>query len=140
MTRRALIIPLHWLLAFLMLAMIKGGSDAPALRWAYVATGSLWLILMAAGGPLGQPGPKLTGALRLIFRPFHLALYATLAATILLNILALTGRAADETAWTSLLVLLALASAHAIFHLWRHTALYDGALRMMMPKALHRFL
>jgi cytochrome b561 len=29
---------------------------------------------------------------------------------------------------------------HALFHLWRHTALRDNALRIMAPKALHRFL
>lgn len=29
---------------------------------------------------------------------------------------------------------------HAVFHLWRHIALRDNALRIMAPKVLHRFL
>lgn len=29
---------------------------------------------------------------------------------------------------------------HALFHIWRHFKLKDNALRIMMPKALHRFL
>ncbi|MEJ6395232.1 cytochrome b/b6 domain-containing protein [Gymnodinialimonas sp. 2305UL16-5] len=29
---------------------------------------------------------------------------------------------------------------HGTFHLWRHLALRDNALRIMAPKALHRFL
>ncbi len=29
---------------------------------------------------------------------------------------------------------------HATFHIWRHFRLRDNALRIMMPKALHRFL
>jgi cytochrome b561 len=30
--------------------------------------------------------------------------------------------------------------AHAAFHIWRHVGLRDNALRIMAPKALHRFL
>jgi superoxide oxidase len=33
-----------------------------------------------------------------------------------------------------------IAVAHAGFHLWRHLHLRDNALRIMMPKRLHRFL
>ena len=29
---------------------------------------------------------------------------------------------------------------HALFHVWRHVRLRDNALRIMAPKALHRFL
>ena len=29
---------------------------------------------------------------------------------------------------------------HAAFHIWRHLRLKDNALRIMAPKALHRFL
>ena len=34
----------------------------------------------------------------------------------------------------------ALIVAHALFHLWRHYWLRDNALRIMAPRALHRFL
>ena len=30
--------------------------------------------------------------------------------------------------------------AHAIFHIWRHCRLKDNALRIMAPKALHKYL
>lgn len=33
-----------------------------------------------------------------------------------------------------------IAIAHAGFHVWRHLKLRDNALRIMAPKALHRFL
>ena len=33
-----------------------------------------------------------------------------------------------------------LVLAHAAFHVWRHVVLRDNALRIMAPKALHRFL
>ncbi|MEL7272674.1 MAG: cytochrome b/b6 domain-containing protein [Pseudomonadota bacterium] len=36
--------------------------------------------------------------------------------------------------------LAAVAVAHAGFHIWRHFALRDNALRIMLPRALHRFL
>jgi len=33
-----------------------------------------------------------------------------------------------------------IAVLHAAFHIWRHVKLRDNALRIMAPKALHRFL
>ena len=33
-----------------------------------------------------------------------------------------------------------LITAHALFHVWRHYALRDNALRIMVPRSLHRFL
>lgn len=33
-----------------------------------------------------------------------------------------------------------IAIAHALFHIWRHLRLRDNALRIMVPRALHRFL
>ena len=140
MNRRGLVIGLHWTAGFALLAMVKGGSAAPGLRWAFVGLVAAWLAVMAAGGPLGRPGPKLTGALRAIFLPFHLALYAALAVAAGLNALALTGRATDAAAWTALLVLFFLAMIHAVFHLWRHTALRDNALRKIIPRRMHKHL
>jgi len=57
-----------------------------------------------------------------------------------LNVAALLGRVADARAWQALVVLLILATLHAIFHLWRHTALGDGALRTILPCRMHRFV
>ena len=36
--------------------------------------------------------------------------------------------------------LAAIAAAHAAFHVWRHFRLRDNALRIMVPKVLHRWL
>ena len=33
-----------------------------------------------------------------------------------------------------------LIALHALFHVWRHVRLRDNALRVMAPRALHRFL
>lgn len=140
MRRRGIVIALHWGVVMAVLAMIKGGTSAPALRWAFVGMAAVWLVTMAAGGPLGRPGPKLTGELRALFLPFHLGLYAALAIAAGLNALALLGRVPDLAAWNALLVLFFLAMIHAVFHLWRHTALNDGALRMILPRAWHKYL
>ena len=40
--RRGLVIALHWASAILLLAMVKGGSAAPGLRWAFVAIVAVW--------------------------------------------------------------------------------------------------
>jgi cytochrome b561 len=37
-------------------------------------------------------------------------------------------------------LLAVIAAIHAAFHIWRHVKLRDNALRIMAPKALHRFL
>lgn len=37
-------------------------------------------------------------------------------------------------------ILAAIIAFHAVFHIWRHLILRDNALRIMFPKALHRFL
>lgn len=42
-----------------------------------------------------------------------------------------------EVTFDALLILLAI---HVAFHLWRHYMVKDNALRIMAPKALHRFL
>ena len=140
MTRRTLIIPLHWLTAFLILAIVKGGTSAEGVRWAFVIGAGIWCAVGLVRGPLAKPGPKLQGGLRRIFTPAHWALYLILTASVVLNALALFDAVWMEAAWTSLLVLLAAGALHGLFHFWRHTALMDGALRMIFPKALHRHL
>ena len=131
---------LHWGLFLVLLAMIKGGTAEPWVRWAYVALAALWVGLALAFGPQARPGPKLTGTTRRLFTPAHWALYALVAATALLNAAELLHLIAPGPAWVSLLVLLSAGAFHAIFHVWRHAALYDNALRTILPRALHRYL
>ena len=101
--------------------------------------GAAWLLLLIPRGPLALPGPKLTGVVRTAFRPAHWALYALIAVSV--GLMAATFLGAPLLwAWNALLVLLVAGIFHAIFHLWRHTSLYDGALRNIMPRALFRYL
>jgi cytochrome b561 len=44
------------------------------------------------------------------------------------------------SAWISLLVLLAIGAFHGLFQFWRHNALYDGALKLITPKFMHKVL
>lgn len=140
MNRRSLVIALHWSVVLLVLMLVKGGSDLPALRWIFVGAAGLWVAMSLTGGMLGRPGPKLTGLARAAFRPMHLALYGLMGATTVLNAAPLLGTATVHSAWLSLLILVFAGTFHAIFHLWRHTALYDGALRLMMPRIWHKYL
>ena len=140
MTQRRIVITCHWLLFLLLLMMIKGGSAALWMRWAFVAAGALWLATVATRGLLGNPGPKLQGPLRTAFPAMHWGMYALVALATAANAGALLGLTSLDAAWISLLILLVAGTFHAIFHLWRHTALNDGALRKMSPKVLHKIL
>ena len=52
----------------------------------------------------------------------------------------LTGTAPVAPMKTWYLLLTACMSFHAVFHLWRHTTLYDGALRRITPRKFHNIL
>lgn len=140
MTRRGTVMLLHWAVLFMLLAMIKGGSAAIALRWAFVIAGAVWIGVLLRGGLLGKPGPKLTGFFRTTFPMMHYGMYGLLGIAVIANALDLIGVGTNVVAWNSLLVLLVASIFHSIFHLWRHTALNDGALRMMIPKIWHKHL
>ncbi|WP_333713455.1 hypothetical protein [Yoonia sp.] len=140
MTRRRLTIILHWSILMLTLMMVKGGTSAPALRWAFVIGGAVWIGMALTRGMMGKPGPKLTGSLRTAYPWMHRGMYAVLAVTVVLNGLALVGVLPHDTGWTALLVLLAAGALHGLFHFWRHNVLYDGALRVMMPRFMHKIL
>lgn len=140
MTRRALTVLLHWSVVFLLLAMLKGGTAAPTVRWSFVLAGGLLAGMALAGGMLGRPGPKLTGLALAVYTPMHLGLYALLAVAVALNAAELAGLILPGRAWTALLLLLGAGALHGIYHMWRHTALNDGALRRMTPRIWHKHL
>jgi len=140
MTRRGLHILLHWSVFMLILAMVKGGTAALAVRWAFVAAVALWIAIALARGMIGRPGPKITGGLRLAYPWIHRALYAALGVSAALNAAELLGWIDEGPGWTSLLVLLGAGALHGLLQFWRHTALNDNALRLIFPKALHRHL
>ncbi|SLN23052.1 hypothetical protein [Pseudooctadecabacter jejudonensis] len=140
MTRRRLHIVLHWTIFMLILAMVKGGTSADWVRWAFVIATALWVAIAMVKGLIGKPGPKLGPATRAAYPWMHRALYLALAISAVLNAGELTALIAPGPAWTSLLVLLGLGALHGLFHFWRHTALYDNALRLITPRAFHGLL
>lgn len=140
MTRRRLTILLHWSVLMLVLIMVKGGTADVVVRWVFVLAGGLWVAIALVKGMMGKPGPKLQGGLRAAYPWMHRGMYGLLAVSVVLNAGGLLGWVANEAAWISLLVLLAAATFHGLFHFWRHNALYDGALRVMTPRFMHKML
>ena len=140
MTRRCALILLHWTTAFLILAMVKGGTAAEWVRWSFVGAVALWVGIALAKGLIGRPGPKLSPATRAIYPWMHRALYGALAVSAALNAGELLGWLEPGRAWTSLLVLLSLGAVHGLFQFWRHNALYDNALRLITPRIMHKYL
>jgi len=140
MTRRRATIALHWLNLVLLLLLLAGGL-VPALAWAFVLSGLTMCALAVVKGLMNGPGPKLGGVFRTAHPFLSWGMYAALAAVCGLTLSALLG---GDTFGIKLsqayFVLMSLSSMHAIFHLWRHTALGDGALKRILPKALHGML
>lgn len=140
MTRRSVHIALHWSIFLLILIMVKGGTAAAGVRWTYSALVALWVGMALIRGPIGKPGPKLPAMARAVYGPMHWLIYATLGLSAVLNAGELLGLLAPGGAWASLLVLLSMGALHGVFQFWRHTALMDGALRLIIPKSLHYLL
>lgn len=123
----------------------------------------IWLLSYWRDGPAGKPGPKLPPWARRVYGVLHRALYWALPVMLLSG--ALTGlvapfpveafgavplnfglgdkslhEVAGEVHELVFNALTTLAFVHILFHLWRHYLLRDNALRIMAPKALHRWL
>ena len=138
MIRRRFIIFAHWMAAFLLAVLLIKGPSAPTwLTLAFSGLSGLWFASYVFGrGPLAKPGPKLVGITRPIHRLQHHALYFGMAAAAVASLSVLE----DEVTGRALTVLLFLGLLHGLFHLWRHTALFDGALRLILPKFMHGVL
>ncbi len=115
--------------------VIVGVLARPGTGWdvALAACAVLWIAAAGLGG-LNRPGPVLSGWLRPLHFWSHVALLAMLAGTAALLL------AEHPEARRLLLILFMLGLLHGIFHLWRHTVLGDGALRNMLPRAVHGVL
>ena len=136
---RTVTLTLHWLVFLLLLALMSE-VEHPAWFWSFAFAGlamcGVWLVF----GLMHKPGPALTGIARAAHPWMHRGLYV---------LLAMQSLWCAQVAWTGAdptmvrrgaFVLFSFASLHAIFHLWRHTALRDGALRLITPKAVHHIL
>ncbi len=129
----------------------------------FVSLALLWTADYMRRGLAGRPGPKLTGRLRTL----HLLMHRTLIWGLFLVAFTgfLLGLTSTVLLWAGGIVpiapplglprandlvgsvhaiefytLAALVAGHALFHIWRHFGLHDNALRIMVPRALHRFL
>ncbi len=141
MSGRHLICWLHWGVVLLVLAMVKGGTATPWVLWLFVLAVAFWGGLTLRNGMLGKPGPKLSLPLRRAYPWMHRALHLSLGLTAVAVLMRLIGQPQVWLdAWTMLLVTLALCTFHGLFHFWRHTTLYDGALRLIIPPVLHKWL
>lgn len=124
----------------LILAMVKGGASADWLRWLFVGCVTVWIAIALSKGLIGKAGPKLGPATRAAYPWLHRAIYVALAVSGTLNAAELLGWITAGPAWISLLVLLGIGAFHGLFQFWRHNALYDGALKLITPKFMHKVL
>ena len=135
MTRRRFIIIAHWMTAFLLAILLIKGPFAPTwLTLAFSGLSGLWFASsVVRRGPLVRRGPKLAGITRPIHRLQYLAFYFAMAAAAFTALTVLE----HEITGRAFTVLLFLGLLHCLFHLWRNTALFDGALRLILPNFMH---
>lgn len=138
MIRRRFVIVAHWSTAFLLaVLLIEGPGAASWLVWSFAGIGLSWVAsYVLAQGPRARPGPKLQGWLRAVHRMQHHVLYLALAVLIYFILTNLEASATGR----AMKVVLFLGLLHGVFHVWRHTALFDGALRTITPSFLHKVL
>lgn len=141
MTRRRATILLHWLVLTLLMLALAAGLESAALNAAFGLAGILMVGLALVCGLMNGPGPKLEGALRRAHPWLSRGMYVLLGWASVSSLAAAIGTTLPGPTPRDLMVTLFAASAlHGIFHLWRHTALGDGALRRMTPESLHGML
>lgn len=128
-----------------------------------VSLSLLWTAGLIWRGLASRPGPKLNGWQRCIHRGLRLTLIWGLCLIAVGGfLLGLTSSwllkadgslpIAPPMGWPDwneatstfriyqFYALSVVAVAHAAFHIWRHYRLRDGALRIMLPRTLHRHL
>lgn len=139
--RRSATITLHWLNLLLLLFVLGDGGATAWLSLAYAASALTMCGLALVFGLMNGPGPKLDGVLRAAHSWLHRGIYLLLGwGTVALVAETFALRLPGPEARTLLLALLAATALHAVFNLWRHTALGDGALRRITPRAIHHIL
>lgn len=138
MTGRRAVIALHWASFTLLYLIWSLTPDWPLwLTQPFAAVAFGWLATyLWRRGPLFKPGPKLEGWTRPVHRLQHHALYLGNAGLALVFLIG----APERVTYIAVQLLFFAGLAHGCFHAWRHTALYDGALRTITPRALHRIL
>lgn len=128
----------HWA-SFALVVAALGSGNTPFISLGFGVIVAGWTIGFCLYGIVARPSPALTGITRKLFRPMHFVLMLLLAATAVSLMRAEPGPLAGTA---RILCLLALGGGllHGCFHLWRHTALGDGAMRNIMPRMTHNIL
>lgn len=142
MSRRQITWVLHWTAALSLLFLLSVDDRIyGGLAWVFIVAGGAMVLLWLGLGVQNGPGPVLTGPLRGAHPWLSRAMYVLLGWAVLSLGMASLGHMLPGPHPRTLLLALGGASmGHAIFHLWRHTALRDGALRRITPRPLHRYL
>lgn len=139
--RRSITMSLHWLNLLLLLFVLGDDGKTAWLSLAYAASALAMCGLALVFGLMNGPGPKLEGAVRAAHPWLHRGIYLLLGWGALALVAETVGwPPPGPQARTLLLALLAVAALHAVFNLWRHTALGDGVLRRITPRAIHHIL
>ena len=135
---RSLVKVLHWVTLVLVIAVMAAGNT-PLTKWGLLVTMTVWVAGFVAYGILARPGPALSGVFKTAFVPAHWGMMILPALLTIALLRADPGPVTDSTRSLALATI-AAGSLHGVFHLWRHTALRDGALRNMTPKFMHGML
>ena len=138
--RHTATLTLHWL-SLVLLILLMAGGPRPALALAFGLSGLAMCAIALISGLMNGPGPTLQGLLRRAHPWLSRAMYAALGLAAGLTLWAqISGKPNAATLGDIYVYLLAASALHGIFHLWRHTALSDGALRRITPKSMHGIL
>ncbi|WP_299730233.1 hypothetical protein [uncultured Tateyamaria sp.] len=138
--RRSATILLHWL-SFVLLILLVAAGPLPGLTWAFGLSGLAMCAVALVRGLMNGPGPKLEGTLRLAHPWMSRGMYAGLGLVAAVSLWSQIAETAPVSKLGAIYFYLMSASAlHAIFHLWRHTSLGDGALRRITPNVVHGIL
>lgn len=136
--KRTATITLHWLLLVLVVPL-GGGWITPFLEWSFALAALAMSALALVFGLQAHAGPKSPWIVRRINAWGHRGLHAYLAIVGALSLHGLvTGGGAEMMIHYQ--VLLWTTIFHAIYHLFRHLVVGDGALRTMTPRSIHRML
>lgn len=129
---------LHWSVV-LLVPLVLAFGNLVVLKWALTVCVVLWYAGFAGFGLLARPGPALDGPIKNWFVPAHLIMMG-LPGILAVTLWSTPPGALSDGARTVAIATLGAGLLHGIFHLWRHTALHDGALRNMLPKFMHGYL
>jgi hypothetical protein len=134
MSRRVATVILHWTTLTLLLMLMASGGNSASLGWAFALSGLAMVALALARGLMNGPGPKLEGILRRLHPWSSRLMYALLAWAALSAMAARMGLSLPgPEPRQALFTLFGAGLLHGCFHLWRASALNDGALRRMLP-------